>query len=71
MNPTATLRFKFDGEFIETIEVDSSVLCPQPGNYVYLDKSYHVINVGHNYSVLDDDGDEDEIKINVLLAEHL
>lgn len=71
MNPTPTLQFKFDGEIIETVDVDPSVPCPQPGHYARLDKSYHVIDVGHDYSSLDDDNEADEIKINVILAEHL
>jgi len=66
---TTTIRFLFDGETLATIDLTSETRCPTVGEYVYIDRSYHVINVANNYESLTDEDEDDSVWINVLLAE--
>lgn len=59
----------FDGETLARNDLTSETRCPTVGEYVYIDRSYHIINVASDYSSLLNDDDDDDIKINVLLAE--
>lgn len=68
---TTTIRFRFDEETLTTIDLTPETRCPTVGEYVYIDRSYHVINVANDYSSLEADDKEDTVGINVLLAEDI
>ena len=69
MNPTAKAYFHFGGDVITTIDPVTDLPGLRNGEYVFLDRSYHVVEVAHDYSDLIDDDEDDKVKIHIHLAE--
>lgn len=69
MRPTSIGYFHLGDEIIATIDPMPEGPGLRDGEFIYLDKSYHVIEVAHDYSSQIDDGEDDIVSVHVHLAE--
>lgn len=69
MQPSVTVYFKHGDEDVAKVESMLGVQYPRVGEYVYLDTSYHVVEVAHNYQHITHPDGDDVIHVTIHLTE--